>query len=104
MAISHTAHTEGFSATKNLTTLPWAPSGADIAPREIYINPKLDQRIKEDDISTRGELMADVIRALGDMGRDSGFLDGARKRRRIAEKRPKWAQAHGGGISSSMVP
>ena len=65
--------TKQFLATKNPNTLPWLPSGADLSPLDIYVNPELKRRLKEKDLSTRGNLMAGVSRALGDMGADSVF-------------------------------
>ena len=65
MASSHTVHpTKEFPAAKNLNTLPWPPSGADISWLDIYVNTQPKQRLKEKDLSTRVKLMADVSRAL----------------------------------------
>ena len=104
LASSHTAqHAKQFFATKNLTTLPWIPSGADLSPLGIYANPKLKHRPKEQDLSKREKLMADVSRALGDMRNEAVFLDGLRKCRRIVKNRANRAPAHGGRRSSSRL-
>ena len=68
LASSHTSqNAKQFSGSRNIATLPRAPSGEDIWPLDIYVNPPLKHRLKED-LSTRENLMADVIMALGDMG------------------------------------
>ena len=104
LASAHTAlQTKQFLATKNITTLPWLPSGADLSPLDIYVNPELKRRLKEKDLSTRGKLMAEVSRDLGDMRADPEFLDGIRRFCRSAKNRAKWVRAHGGGISSSSL-
>ena len=50
LASSHTAQqTKQFTGAKNITTLPRLPSGADIAPLDIYVSPKLKHRPNEKD-------------------------------------------------------
>ena len=95
--------TKQFLATKNPNTLPWLPSGADLSPLDIYVNPELKRRLKEKNLSTREHLMAGVSRALGDMRNDAVFLDGIRKCCRIVRYRAKLAHARGGGIRSIIL-
>ena len=90
-------------ATKNLATPHRIPSGADLSPLDIYVNPKLKHRPKEKDLSTMEKLMAGVSRALGDMRNDAVFLDGIRKCCRIVRYRAKLAHARGGGIRSIIL-
>ena len=53
LASAHTAlQTKQFLATKNITTLPWLPSGADLSPLDIYVSPELKRRLKGKDLST----------------------------------------------------
>ena len=99
---SHTAlQTKQFLVTNNITTLPWLPSGADLSPLDIYVNPELKRRPKENDLSSMEKLMGEVSRLLGDVRADAVLLDGIRKCCRIVENRAKWVHAHGGGISRS---
>ena len=97
MDIAHSSqYDKALQAAKNLPMPPWIPSGADLSPPDIYANPQLKPRLKEKGLSTRGGLMADVSRELGDMRRESSLLNGIRKCFRIVGNRAKWAHAHGG--------
>ena len=59
--------------------LPWAPSAEDLSPFDIYVSPKIKQRLKEKDISTMGKLMAEVSRGLCDMKNEAIFPGGTRE-------------------------
>ena len=102
MASPHTAlNTKGVLAARNLKCIPWLPSGADLSPLDIYVNPELKRRLKGKDLTAKEKLMAEVSRARADMRSDEKFLGSLRKCCRSIKKRAKWAHSHNGRISNS---
>ena len=79
------------------------PSGADVTPLDIYVNPELKKRLKGADLSTKEKLMAATTRALSDMRNDEEFTAGLRKCCRCIKRRLQWVVAHGGRISASSL-
>ena len=74
LSSSHAAHrNKQFSATNNLTTPHWVPSGEDLSPLDIYVNPQRTHRLRGKDLSTGEKLMAEASRALCDMGATRSF-------------------------------
>ena len=68
LASSHAAQSsKEFLAINNLDTHHCPPSGASLPPHDVYVNPQLNQRPKENDLSKREKLKADVSRELVDM-------------------------------------
>ena len=71
-------YTREFSGNNNLTTIPWVPIAGHLSLPDLYVNPKIKHRLKEHDLSTTGGLMAELTRALGEMGKGASFLGGLR--------------------------
>ena len=58
---------------------PWLPSGADVSPLDIYVNPALKRRLRRKDMSLREKGTDATARALSAMSSDPEFRAGLAK-------------------------
>ena len=104
LAISHTAKSSTeWLGTQPLTLVPWAPSGADLSPLDIFVNPELKKRLRGKDMETVEKMTAATSRALSEMAEGPEFKKGLKKCCRGIKKRVQWVAAHGGRISTSEL-
>ena len=104
LASSHTANaTKNFLSERDIKCLPWLPSGADLSPLDIYVNPALKDRLRGKDLTTNQKLMKEVSKAPSQMGADPDFLKGLRKCCKSIKKRAKWVVAHNGRTCTSNL-
>ena len=92
-----------YLKSKWVELAPWLPSGADLSPEDIYVNPALKRRLLSKDMGSREEVMDATARALGEMSSDPEFRAGLKKCCRSIKKRAQWVAAHGGRISTSSL-
>ena len=82
---------------------PRLPSGANLSPLEIYVNPALKRRPQGKDMSSREKVADATARSLGEMSSDPEFGAGLKKCFRSIKKRAQWVAAHGERISTSSL-
>ena len=104
LASSHTAKaTMAYLRNKGVRLAPWLPSGADLSPLDIFVNPELKRRLRGKDMSTHEKVMGSAARALSEMSEDPEFKASLKKCCRGIKKRTQWVAAHGGRIATSSL-
>ena len=92
-----------YLRSKGVELAPWLPSGADLSPLDIYVNPALKRRLQGKDMSSHEKVMDATARALDEMSSDPEFRAGLKKCCRSIKKRAQMVAAHGGQISTSSL-
>ena len=91
LATSHTAkQTRAMLASGGVTLVPWMPSGADLSPLDIFVNPELKKRLHGKDLGAIDKLVNATARELNNMSKNPAILKLLKKCSRGFKKLAQW--------------
>ena len=92
-----------YLRNREVRLAPWLPSGADLSPLDISVNPELKRRLRGKDMSTHKKVMGSAARSQSEMSEDPEFQASLKKCWRGIRKRTQWVAAHGDRIATSSL-